>query len=58
MARLPGGGGGVTVHGGAMELWGCGTVSAGGVGGGGMGSDLGILRVFSNTKDSVVLCVS
>jgi len=46
------GSGGVTVPGGAPELWGCGT-EGGGYGHGGMG--LGILEVFSNLIDPMIL---
>jgi len=46
------GGGGVTVPGGAPELWGCGT-EGGGYGHSGMG--LGILEVFSNLIDPMIL---
>ena len=48
------GGGGVTVHGGVPEPWGCGTEGRGQwARWGGLGLDLVILEVFSNVHNSV-----
>ena len=50
MAQAARGGGGVTVPGGAQELWRCGTEGrglVGNIGGNGLGLDMMILEVFS-----------
>jgi len=52
------GSGGVTISGGAPELWGCGTKGCGDGHGVGLGLDWMILKVFSNLNDSMILHIT